>query len=60
MEQVKKGEVEQRFIGQEDFVAADDDAERRVIELAKRLSDKEAEAKRQRDELEAPRHRRGP
>jgi hypothetical protein len=45
MEEVKKGaELAQRVIGSENFVVNDNEAERRAFELARHLSEVEAEA----------------
>jgi hypothetical protein len=57
LEQVKEAEAEadaaQRVLGPEDLIAADDEAEWRAFELARHLSELEAEAARQRAALEA-------
>jgi hypothetical protein len=59
-DEVKEEEVEQRMLAPEDFVAADE-AERRAFELAKRLSEEEAEAEQKtRGVLGTPRHRYRP
>jgi hypothetical protein len=46
MEEVKEGEAQaaQRVIGPEDFVADNNEAERRAFELVRHLSEVEAEA----------------
>jgi hypothetical protein len=52
---VKEAEAEatQRVLGQEDFIVDDEETERRAFKLARRLSEVEAEAARQRAALEA-------
>jgi hypothetical protein len=37
MEEVKEREAVQRVLGSEDFIAVDDEAERRAFELVRRL-----------------------
>jgi hypothetical protein len=53
MEEVKEGEAVQQVIAPEDFVANNDEAERRAFELVRRLSEVEAEALWQRGAMEA-------
>jgi hypothetical protein len=52
-EEVAEADPAQRVLGPEDFIAEDDEAERRAFELACRLSEVEAEAARQRAALDA-------
>jgi hypothetical protein len=53
LEEVKEAKAAQRVLGLEDFITDDDKAEQSAFELARHLSEVDAEVARQRAALEA-------